>query len=1173
MIKKIGFIFFVFLFSYVRNHSQCNVTISSTAPLVLCSPGNINITANGTGAVTAVLDNDFDAGNAGVGWNVSPAGQFNNPCDPSIDGGTYMWMGNTTAAPRTLETVPLDVSCGGQICFYFDMATQGDLSPCEGPDEIDEGVYFEYSINGGFTWTNIYYFTPNENGSFNAACPGCGDFTAWHQYCYIIPGPAETTNTIFRWYQGGSTNTGYDHWGIDNVEINANNCGSIWYDWNHISGTSGPSGDPSSINVNINSDTTFYVNYTDGTGNFQCSDSISFIYNGFQVTSTSNNNSCNSINGSCDGGASVIISANQNPVNFQWSSNGIPINGATSSSISSMCPGNYTCDISNANCSAVENFTITEPAAMVSTITKTDENCSLSNGIITVNVTNGNTPISYAINGNPSTNNNVFTNLSSGNHTIVVTDNNGCTTTELVTIYNLAGPSIDSVVFQSPTCFDSLNGFIEIYASGSVGLQYSIDGGVNLQNSNVFSGLGGNSYDIFVTDGVCSETHPTFSLTTPADIQIGYTTQISCPPCACNTVVDLSTSSGGTGALNYSIDNGVSFQSNATFFNVCAGNYDITITDQQGCNKSQFFTIQALPNINVSVVSNDPNCFGFFDGDITLNITGGTGSAQVSLNGGPLSSSTQYSNLSSGNYNFTISDSCGCFIDTMVTLNDPVQVQIDSVLINDEICFGDCMGQIEINSPTAVTYLLVGNQIFNSLSPNFDSLCSGTYMVFAENANGCLDSAVVDVSSPPKLTFSNFSVDTTICIGGTVTSSANIVGGTGNIDYFWSNGSTGSLINWSTLNDTSIYAFGVDDVGCHSDTMSQNVFLFPPLTLTMSSDTFMCNSDTTLIFANVSGGIGTGYQYIWNSGLPDTSHHFVYPIYSKNYTVNVNDGCETPSVSGSVYITVYPLPPADFNVDVVEGCIPLDVEFVELFSDTTGICSWDFGDLNFSNLCGTVSHTYTNEGCWNVSLTYTDTLNCSRTQQYDSLVCSYAYPITDFYYSPQDVSLIDNYVTFFNNSSPNATQFLWTLGDSTQGETFNTENFSYSFQDMELGIYPICLSASNDFGCETTFCSTIELKDDFLFYMPNSFTADGDGVNDLFGPVVHGADQFGYKMEIFNRWGELVFQSTNLNINWDGANIDSGNYCEPGVYVWRVEVNDLINFKRKEFFGNVTLVR
>ena len=83
-----------------------------------------------------------------------------------------------------------------------------------------------------------------------------------------------------------------------------------------------------------------------------------------------------------------------------------------------------------------------------------------------------------------------------------------------------------------------------------------------------FFGLGGNSYDVFITDGICSETHPTISLNTPNEIQIGYTTQISCPPCVCNTVVDLSNSIGGTGALNFSVDNGTSFQSNSTFFNV-----------------------------------------------------------------------------------------------------------------------------------------------------------------------------------------------------------------------------------------------------------------------------------------------------------------------------------------------------------------------------------------------------------------------------------------------------------------------------------------------------------------------------------------------------------------------------------------------------------------------------
>ncbi|GIR57660.1 MAG: hypothetical protein CM15mP65_02410 [Crocinitomicaceae bacterium] len=78
-------------------------------------------------------------------------------------------------------------------------------------------------------------------------------------------------------------------------------------------------------------------------------------------------------------------------------------------------------------------------------------------------------------------------------------------------------------------------------------------------------------------------------------------------------------------------------------------------------------------------------------------------------------------------------------------------------------------------------------------------------------------------------------------------------------------------------------------------------------------------------------GLGTGYQYSWNSGLSDTSHHLVYPLYSKNYTVTVNDACETPPVSGSVYITVFPLPPADFTVDVTEGCLPLDVEFTNCF--------------------------------------------------------------------------------------------------------------------------------------------------------------------------------------------------------------------------------------------------
>ena len=844
------------------------------------------------------------------------------------------------------------------------------------------------------------------------------------------------------------------------------------------------------------------------------------------------------------------------------------LNGQTYTS-----PGTYTQQLTNSQgCDSTIILELTQ-SNMTLNLQKTDESCTSGNGSIFTSVLGGNAPYSFSLNGGPSTSNNSFNNLSAGNYTVDVIDNSGCTASEVISLFNLAGPAIDSVIFQNPSCSDSLNGTIAIYGSTGVILQYSIDSGYTYQNSNSFSNLSDGNYHIFISDGLCTVSYPVINLTIPQAINIKYTTQVNCPPCSCNTVVDVSNTTGGSGILTYSVDNGNTNQTSPYFFNVCAGNYTILVTDQQGCIKTKAFSIQSLPTINLNVTSTNPTCFGSSDGSVGFNISGGSGSPLVSLNGAQPSLITQYNNLSSGNYNFIVSDSCGCSVDTTISLTDPTQVQIDTILITDEICFGDCLGQINVNSSTANSYFLSTNQALINYSSNFDSLCAGTYTVYALNTIGCLDSATVDILSPSDLTFSNFSTDTTVCIGGTITSQANILGGTGNIDYFWSDGSTGSLSNWMTNSDTSIYVYGVDDVGCYSDTMIQNVYLHPPIALTMSTDTFMCNSDTTLIFASVMGGLGTGYQYSWNSGLSDTSHHLVYPLYSKNYTVTVHDACETPPASGSVYITVFPLPPADFTVDINEGCLPLDVEFTELFSNSTGSCNWDFGDTTFSNQCGTVSHTYSTEGCWNVTLTYTDSLNCSRSQHYDSLVCSYASPVTNFNFSPSYASLVDNYISFFNTSSSNATQFLWTLGDSNHAETFNTENFSYLFQDMDLGMYPVCLAASNDFGCTTTYCSTIEFKDDFLIYIPNSFTADGDGRNDEFRPILKGADEFGYKMEIFNRWGELVFESTNQNINWDGVHYKTADMCNPGVYVWRLEVNDIINFKRKEFFGNVTLLR
>ena len=146
------------------------------------------------------------------------------------------------------------------------MATQGHSSPCEGPDLSNEGVYLEYSTNGGTSWTTIFYFQPQS-------------YTSWAQYCYPIPSAAQTTSTIFQWWQSGSSGSSYDHWGIDNVTIDAVNCNSLWYDWSHVSGTTGPIGDDSTQTVNVISDTTFTVCYTDGQG-FSCCESITITVQG-----------------------------------------------------------------------------------------------------------------------------------------------------------------------------------------------------------------------------------------------------------------------------------------------------------------------------------------------------------------------------------------------------------------------------------------------------------------------------------------------------------------------------------------------------------------------------------------------------------------------------------------------------------------------------------------------------------------------------------------------------------------------------------------------------------------------------------------------------------------------------------------------------------------------------
>ncbi len=206
-----------------RLSAQCNIGILNTSSDTFFVPcGSDPVLERDTLGAYAIFQ-DFNSGSVGLGWQTTSQAMLNNPC--GVKSSTYLWMGNQATAPRNLTTVPLDLSCGGQICFELKYAIQGQGSPCEGPDLVGEGITLEYNVGGG-PWTTINYFTPNTNGNFNAAYANAGDYTAWATYCYTIPPGAMQPNVSVRWMQYASTASGNDHWGLDSITISTN-CGGV----------------------------------------------------------------------------------------------------------------------------------------------------------------------------------------------------------------------------------------------------------------------------------------------------------------------------------------------------------------------------------------------------------------------------------------------------------------------------------------------------------------------------------------------------------------------------------------------------------------------------------------------------------------------------------------------------------------------------------------------------------------------------------------------------------------------------------------------------------------------------------------------------------------------------------------------------------------------------------
>ena len=293
----------------------------------------------------------------------------------------------------------------------------------------------------------------------------------------------------------------------------------------------------------------------------------------------------------------------------------------------------------------------------------------------------------------------------------------------------------------------------------------------------------------------------------------------------------------------------------------------------------------------------------------------------------------------------------------------------------------------------------------------------------------------------------------------------------------------------------------------------------------------------------------TGVGGTWSgSGISNSGNGTFDPslanIGNNNITYTPAAGtCENPAQST---IVVNPLPIVEFDASSFLGCAPFATTFTDLTNPNAAQLLWEFGDNASSNQTGTATHTYNAPGVYDITLTATTAQGCVSTLTKPAYIEVVEQAIADFTADKENVSAEAATVIFTNNSS-NANIFEW---DFNGEDVSIDENPSHTFGTSGNQVN-ITLIASNEGGCADTAYLTLEVVEDLLFFVPNAFTPDGDKFNQTFSPVfTTGYDARTYNFQVYNRWGELIFESNDPEIGWDGSY--QNKLAQQGTYIWKL---------------------
>jgi gliding motility-associated-like protein len=611
--------------------------------------------------------------------------------------------------------------------------------------------------------------------------------------------------------------------------------------------------------------------------------------------------------------------------------------------------------------------------------------------------------------------------------------------------------------------------------------------------------------------------------------------------------------------------------------NLPTGTYSLTALDMQGCSTSSVYILGEPTQLVTLSSATLPATCGNANGSATVSIGGGTLPYNFNWNTPNLQTGNVASGLNAGNWILTTTDANNCMITSSVTVIAP-PLPTATLGATNPLCFGQSNGSAWV-TPTGVAPFTYQWSPGSLTSQTITGINAGVYTATVTDNYGCFVFGNINIVQPNVLTL-NTSQPDTICFGQFTQIYAAGAGGTTPYTYNWT--APGGVITSTNGGPhpisptvTSVYTVSLTDAnGCFVSPKLINVKVHPQLMATGFSLTRCDNALATLSPDITSAGNGGPYSYNWSNGATTQSITVpakFTPVNPNIYTVSISDGCTMPGAEASFTINVNPTPKGTFTSNLIKGCAPLVINFNATSDGSSDVFQWNFGEAG-EPLGNNANQNiiYAIPGAYTVGLTITNQFGCKKDTLVPDYINAYPVPIADFDPVPGTVNLLEPVINFTNYST-GATSFFWDFGDySSKDNTSGLINPQHTYS--YIGTYDVHLVAINGYGCKDTLRKPIEVKPDMAVYIPNAFTPDGNNINEEFKPKGYGIKDEPYKMEIFDRWGELLFTSENFNKGWNGTVKGTNVVAQEGVYVYKVMVMDFEGNK-KYFVGHVTLLK